>query len=63
MVRSLILFASLFIGALALAAPHQKRAPSVRCGGRSFTSAQVNEAVDNADSDAAPSTTYPHDYK
>ncbi|PWN28437.1 Ribonuclease/ribotoxin [Jaminaea rosea] len=51
-----------FLALLTLAAPIEKRAPSVSCGGRSFTSSQVNKAVQNSNSDAAPSSSYPHQY-
>lgn len=46
-----------------IAAPIEKREPSVRCGGRIFSSSQVATAVKNADNDAAPSSSYPHTYK
>ncbi|KAE8267152.1 hypothetical protein A4X09_0g5191 [Tilletia walkeri] len=40
----------------------EKRAPAVNCGGKAYTSTQVNRAVSYSNSDAAPSTTYPHTY-
>lgn len=40
----------------------EKRAPSVNCGGKSYSSSLVNRCVNNSDNDAAPSTTYPHQY-
>lgn len=46
-----------------MAAPMIKREPSVSCGGRTFSGSQVATAVNNADNDAAASTTYPHTYK
>ena len=40
----------------------EKRAPSVNCGGKSYSSSLVNRCVNNSDNDAASSTTYPHKY-
>lgn len=61
------LFALSLLASVALAAPLSeeatKREPSVSCGGRTFSSSQVARAVDNSNSDAASSTTYPHTYK
>ncbi|CAO1631293.1 unnamed protein product [Parajaminaea phylloscopi] len=48
---------------VAVAAPvAQKREPSVSCGGRSFSGSQVAQAVNNADNNAASSSSYPHTY-
>ncbi|PWZ00459.1 guanyl-specific ribonuclease U1 [Testicularia cyperi] len=52
--------------ALALAAPveleSRQGGVAVNCGGKSYTSTQVNRAINNALQDRASSTSYPHTY-
>ncbi|KAK0548914.1 hypothetical protein OC846_002503 [Tilletia horrida] len=54
--------AVLSLAAVVVSAPIEKREPSVSCGGKRYSSGQVATAVDYSDSNAAPSTTYPHQY-
>ncbi|CAD6941315.1 unnamed protein product [Tilletia controversa] len=56
--------ALLVLPAAILASPLtlEKREPAVSCGGKYYTSGQVARAVSYSNSNAAPSTTYPHTY-
>ncbi len=59
---SLITVAAAATAVIVSASPIMKRAPQVVCGGYTYYASTVQTCLNNANSDAAPSSSYPHRY-